>query len=448
MSVFDSQRVCAIGLWHLGAVISACLAEIGHQVTGVDPDAARIRKLSRGEPPLFEPGLEELLTRHVRSGRLTFTTDLAQGVRGADVVTLTFDTPVNANDELDLSPITDTINSIAPHLRPEALVIIQSQIPVGTCRMLQATLQRLNPAWKPKLACVPENLRLGQAIQRFLEPALIVIGADQPETRRAVEQVFAPMATGRRILVDLKTAEMTKHALNAFFATCVSFANEIGTLCDEIGADGFQIAQAMRLDERIGPKALVFPGSPFGGGTLARDLKVLQHVGRSTGTETSLINAVLSVNERQKHLVHQRLMALFGSLKDLEVGVLGLTYKAGTSTLRRSPAIELIGELMSLGTHVRAYDPKADLSELDHAARFRVCATPAEVAEGADALIIATEWPEFKELDFVALRSKVRQPFVLDTKNLLEPARVTAAGFTYFGIGRGAAPGRHGTPRQ
>ena len=435
-----SQRVCTVGLWHLGSVVSACLAELGHQVTGVDPDAGRIERLGRGIPPLFEPGLEELLKTHVASRRLAFTTDLAQGVRDADAVLLTFDTPVDANDELDLSPVTETINAVAPLLRPNALLIIQSQIPVGTCAALQAAIQQRNPRWTPGLACVPENLRLGQAISRLLAPAMLVIGADDAATLERADQLLAKVDTRHRMKVNLKTAEMTKHALNAFFATCVSFANELGVLCDEIGADGFRIAEAMRLDERIGPKALVFPGAAFGGGTLARDVKVLQGLGRAHGGSTPLIDAILTVNERQKQLVQSRLTRLFGTLKGLEIGVLGLTYKAGTSTLRRSPALELINSLMDEGARLRAYDPKADREELG-SVRFRVCCSPQEAAEGVDALIIATEWPEFKALDFAALRSRVRRPLILDTKNLLEPAAMKRAGFQYLGIGRGITEG-------
>ena len=431
-----SQRVCAIGLWHLGSVVSACLAELGHQVIGVDPDAERVKKLNRGVPPLFEPGLEELVKKHVASKRLAFTTRLSEGVPHAEVVLLTFDTPVDANDELDLSPITGTISAAAPFLRPDALVVIQSQIPVGTCEELKARIERLNPRWKPQLACVPENLRLGQAIPRFLAPAMLVIGADDAATQERADRFFAGVKTPNRIRVNLRTAEMTKHALNAFFATCVSFANELGLLCDEIGSDGFRIAEVMRLDERIGPKALVFPGAPFGGGTLARDLKVLQGLGKGRESGTPLIDAVLAVNARQQGLVESRLTTLFGTLKGLKIGVFGLTYKAGTSTLRRSPAIELINRLMDQGSRVKAYDPKADREELG-SVRFRVCASPQEAAEGADALIIATEWPEFKALDFAALRLRVRRPVILDAKNLLEPAHVTGAGFRYFGIGRG-----------
>lgn len=445
MSLPSTPRtVCAIGLWHLGSVVSASLAELGYDVIGVDPDAERVRALGQGVPPLFEPDLERLMRKHVDAGRLRFTAEMGEGVRDADVVLLTFDTPVDEQDELDLTPVTDAVQRMAATLKPNALVVIQSQVPVGTCQQLQAMIQRLNPRWHPQLACVPENLRLGQAIQRFLSPAMLVIGADESATRARVDAFLAGLSTPKRILVDLKTAEMTKHALNAFFATCVSFANELGGLCDEIGADGVRIAEAMRCDERVGPKALIVPGGPFGGGTLARDVTILKRVGKAHAYETFLIDAVLNVNARQKRLVQRRLQRLFGSLQGLTVGVLGLTYKAGTSTLRRSPVIELMNELIAGGAQVKAYDPKADLTELDSAVRFRICPSVNEVAEGTDALIIATEWPEFKELDYAVLRPTVRRPVILDTKNLLVPEQIAQAGFLYVGIGRGAPVGSQG----
>lgn len=431
-----SGTVCVIGLWHLGSVTAACLTKLGYRVIGVDPDAARVAQLQRGQPPLFEPGLAELLHEQLASGRLTFTTDFPAGVRPADVVVIAYDTPVDAEDEVDLRPVTEAVTAIAPHVKRDALVIVESQVPVGTCAWIQTALRQAQPHNAVSVACVPENLRLGQAIVRFLHPTMLTLGADDPETLRRVEAFFSRIVCPR-VTVNLKTAEMTKHALNAFFATCISFANELGALCDQIGADGLGVAHVMRLDERIGPQALVIPGSPFGGGTLARDVKALQRIGRSHHRDTRLLDAVVTVNERQKEWVRARLLAAFGTLEGLTIGVLGLTYKAGTSTLRRSPVLEMIHRLLASGACVKAYDPKADLSELGAAPPFSICASPVEVAEGSDALVVATEWPEFKALDFAALRQRLRHPVILDTKNLLDPAAVTEAGCRYVGVGRG-----------
>ena len=436
MSAAQPCTVCVIGLWHLGSVTAACLAKLGYRVIGVDPDAPRVAQLQHGEPPLFEPGLGELLQEQLASGRLTFTTDFPAGVRLADVVVIAYDTPVDAEDEVDLRPVTEAVAAIAPHMKRDALVIVESQVPVGTCESLQAALRRAQPHSAVSVACVPENLRLGQAITRFLHPAMLILGADDPETLHRVD-AFLRGIVSPRVPMSLKTAEMTKHALNAFFATCVSFANEVGALCDQIGADGLTVARVMRLDERIGPQALVIPGSPFGGGTLARDVKALQRMGRSHHRDTPLLDAVVTVNERQKDWVRSWLLAAFGTLEGLTIGVLGLTYKAGTSTLRRSPVLEMIHRLLASGAGVKAYDPKADLSELGAAVPFSVCASPGEVAEGSDALVVATEWPEFRSLEFRQLRGKLRIPLILDPKNCLDPTAVTNAGCRYVGVGRG-----------
>lgn len=434
-----ATQVCTIGLWHLGVVTSACLAKLGYRVIGVDADRERIERLMRGEPPLFEPGLAELIQQHLADGRLTFTSNLEEAVRRAETVIIAFDTPVDANDEIDVSPVRETIRAIAPWLQPRAMVLMESQMPVGTCQRLSHILQQAQPTQPPRLAYVPENLRLGNALARFLNPTMLIIGAQDESAQEAVDAFFSDVPSPR-IFMDLATAEMTKHALNAFFATCVSFANELGQLCDAVGADGLKVADALRADERIGRHALVVPGAPFGGGTLARDLRVLQHVGRAHESATPLLDAIFEVNERQKRLVLTRLTHRFGTLSGLKVGLLGLTYKAGTSTLRRSPALELIGHLVAAGAQVSAYDPKADMSELRSAMTFRLCHSAYEAAEGMDALVISTEWPEFRELDFRALRNTLRTPLILDTKNFLDPAMVMKAGCQYIGIGRGTVP--------
>jgi len=432
--------VCVIGIWHLGAVTSACLAHLGARVIGVEPDAARAAQLAAGVPPLFEPELAPLMRKGIDGGRLRYTADFA-AVAEARYVTLAFDTPVDANDDLDLSPIEAAVDALAPHLRPDATLVVQSQVPVGTCEALAERVQARRPGPKPRIACVPENLRLGQAVPRFLNPAMLVIGADDPDVGDDVDALFAAVPAPR-VRTTLRTAEMTKHALNAFFATCISFANELASLCDEVGADGVRVAEAMRLDERIGPRALVMPGPPFGGGTLARDLRILQGLGRANAQATPLIDSVLGVNEARKDLAVRRLRSALGELGGRRIAVLGLTYKAGTSTLRRSQALDVVGRLQAEGCTVAAYDPKADLSELGAPPTFELCGSAYDAGAGSDAVVLATEWPEFRDLDLSRLRASMRHGVLIDTKNFLEPAAVTAAGFLYLGIGRGTRPAR------
>jgi len=263
-----------------------------------------------------------------------------------------------------------------------------------------------------------------------------VIGADSSSTLDRVEAFFN-VINAPKLRMNLRTAEMTKHALNAFLATSISFANEIGNLCDELGADALKIAAALQSDARIGAKLPLKPGLGFSGGTLARDLKVLKKLGESIGCETPLINGVLKVNQQQNGLVVRKLQKIYGSVKNLTVGILGLTYKAGTSTLRRSASLDIIKGLISKGALVKVYDPKADLAEIQQHKEFEFCTDPYEVAKGSDALVIITEWPQFRDLDFNLIKSTMKSPVLIDTKNMLDDEQMLEKGFLYLGVGRG-----------
>ena len=428
--------VCVIGIWHLGAVTAACLADLGYSVVGVDADPHKVQGLSRGTPPLFEPGLQELMAKNIAAGRLTFTSHLAEGLAGASYALITYDTPVDDNDEVDLSGILAVAGELAAHLDSGATIIVSSQVPVGTCEEMAAVVRQANPSLDFGIAYTPENLRLGQAIACFMHPEMIVIGADSAATLQRVEHLLAPIEAPR-VRVDLRTAEMTKHAINAFLATAITFANEIANLCDEAGADALRVAEALRLDSRIGPGTPLHPGLGFAGGTLARDLKVLRRLSERHGYQASLINAVLAVNQRQNGVVVERLRRALGSFDGLSVGVLGLTYKAGTSTLRRSAALEIIRAIAADGATVKAHDPKADPEEVRLHDGFTFCDDPYAVAEGSDALLLVTNWPQFRELDFPRVRSLMRNPVLLDALNMLDADRMVEAGFRYIGVGRG-----------
>lgn len=431
-------KVCVIGIWHLGAVYSACLADLGYSVVGVDGDPERVKKLNQGIPPLFEPGLEELLSRNIQAERLHYTTEMWGGMNGARYVLIAYDTPVNERDEVDLSQIWDTVGQLANHLEGGSVIVVSSQVPVGTCSTIKAVIADGRPSLKFDIAYCPENLRLGQAIARFKNPDRLVIGADDPHTLDRVETLFSVIPSPK-VRMDLRSAEMVKHALNTFLATSISFGNEIANLCDEVGADALKVIGALQLDERIGSKLPLSPGLGFAGGTLARDLKTLKKIGEETRCETHLIDGVLAVNEQQNRVVVRKLEKTYGKLKGLTIGVLGLTYKAGTSTLRRSAAIEIIGELTFRGARVKAHDPKADPTEVAQHREFQFCPDPYQVAEDADALVLITDWPEFKELDFERVKSLMRKPFILDARNMLDGEKLAQQGFIYSGIGRGRA---------
>lgn len=432
----EKIKVCIIGVWHLGAVYSACLADLGYQVTGVDPDKNRVNDLKNGVPPVFEPGLKELLTSNIQSGRLQYATDAGEGLKGCAYVIVTFDTPVDDNDDVDLSPVLDACREISSKLENGIILIIASQVPVGTCDYIKSMIKQSNPLLQFDIAYCPENLRLGKAIEYFKKPDRIVIGADRSETLDKLEAFFS-VVQAPRLRMDIRTAEMTKHALNAFMATSISFANELANICDEVGADAMKIAEALKSDMRIGPGVPLYPGLAFAGGTLARDMKILERLGKRYGYETPLFTGVLEVNRRQNKLVIKKLRRIYGSVEGLTIGVLGLTYKAGTSTLRRSAALEIIKDLTVNGAAVRAYDPKAAPEELSLHKSFEFLPDPYAVAKGANALVILTEWPEFTKLDFDLIKETMKKPVIIDGKNLLDSQGLIDKGFTYSGVGRG-----------
>ncbi|MDD4924674.1 MAG: nucleotide sugar dehydrogenase, partial [Dehalococcoidales bacterium] len=293
-----------------------------------------------------------------------------------------------------------------------------------------------NPSLDFDVACCPENLRLGKAIAYFKKPDRIVIGADSDVTLDKIEKLFS-VIPAPVMRMDLKSAEMTKHALNAFLATSISFGSEIANICDVVGADALKVAMALLLESRIGNGIPLLPGLGFAGGTLARDLKILKKAGKENNYETLLIDSVFTVNQRQNGIVIRKLECIFGSVEGLNIGVLGITYKPGTSTLRRSSSLEIITELVKRGATVKAFDPKADMKEVKQHIEFEFCTDAYAVAENSDALLLITEWTEFKSLDYDRIRKIMKKPIFIDAKNMLDMQQMETLGFSYLGIGRG-----------
>jgi UDPglucose 6-dehydrogenase len=434
------MNVCVIGLWHQGIVGAACLADLGCSVVAADHDTGKVDRLRDGKAPLYEPGLDALIAGGLESGRLRFSADVAGSVKGCPYVLMMFDTPVNDRDESDLSEVFATAAEIAPHLQDGVVLYVTAQVPVGSCDAIARLVAAANPPLKFGVAYSPENLRLGQAIERFRHPALPVIGADDPATLDRLEPLLAPLGV-KWVRVGLRTAEMTKHALNAFLATSICFANELGNLCDEVGADGRQVAEVLRLEPRVGPKAMLFPGLGFAGGTLARDMQTLRSLGDRSGLETPLLDGAWESNGRQNRLVVRKLRKAFGDLKGVRAAVLGLTYKPETSTLRRSASLEIIADMASAGMIVAAHDPKADCGEVAARTDFRFAEDAYSAAEGADVLVLITAWPEYKSLDFARVRQRMAGALVIDTAGLLEARELERLGFTYLDIGRGRGAG-------
>lgn len=430
-----SLTVAVVGLWHLGSVTAACLARLGHRIAGYDKDPERTATLQDGRAPLFEPGLNDLLREGIASGRLRFTADFANAVAGADVVVVAYDTPVNEQDEVDTSVVRDAVRRAAPLLRSGTLVLVHSQVPVGTCATIRGELNTVRSDGGVEVACVPENLRLGQAIERFMHPDMLVVGAEDPQAHEVVDALFARI-DAPRVRTNLTTAEMAKHAINAFLATSISFGNELAALAQTAGADGVQLAAILHHEKRVG-RAPIDPGMGFAGGTLARDVKVLQGLGNSTAYRPYLMDAVLRANEQQNSLPLLWLRKIHGSLEGLHVGVLGLTYKAGTSTLRRSASLAIVRQLVAEGTTVAVADPRADLAEVDDLPPFQFSRDPYAAAAGADALLLVTPWPEFANLDYDRIRGGMRHPVLLDMPNSLDKERMERLGYVYVGVGRG-----------
>ena len=378
------MRVCVFGLWHLGSVTAACLASVGHDVVGLDFDANTIERLKGGEPPLHEPGLADLVRQGLDRGKLRFTTDAADAVRGARVLWVTFDTPVDEDDHADVDYVTSRIESLFDHLDRGTLVIVSSQLPVGSVRELA---RRANGRFA--FASAPENLRLGKAIDVFLKPDRVVVGTRDEADRKTIEELLAPL-NARIEWMSVESAEMTKHALNAFLATSVAFINEIATVCEAVGADAQEVARGLKSDARIGPRAYLGPGGAFAGGTLARDIEFLK-----SRHDVPLIASVKTSNDRHKEWPRRKLQSLIGDLRDKTIAVWGLTYKPGTDTLRRSSSVELCRWLISRGAIVKAHDPlvKSLPQELS---QIQLCKTTDETLQDADALVVATEWPEYR----------------------------------------------------
>jgi len=433
------QRLCIVGLWHQATVLSACFAQMGYWVTTVGDDEAAVAELSRGKSPVFEPKLDAMLRRVIKSAHLKFTSHYDEAMHEAEFVFIAIDTPVNDQDEPQLESVLDAARKVGRFWDSNSLLCVTSQVPVGTCESLAAVVCGQKPGTHCEVAYIPEFLRLGDAVNTFFHADRFVIGAHRPEVAERVAQLYLPLR--RPVLrIGLPSAEMAKHACNAFLATSISFINEIANLCERVDADSLEVAQAMKLDRRIGPRAFLSPGLGFAGGTLGRELCALQKLGREHQCDTLLPNAVMSINRTRAAAVKQSLLDYYESLDELRIGVLGITYKPGTSTLRRSFALEVIADLLAEGAEVRAFDPLADWRELDPPIKFFAVSEVYSLAEGCDALVLVTEWKGIFDLDFQRLRSAMRRPVFIDTRNLFNRQEMSRAGFLYSGLGRGRGP--------
>jgi UDPglucose 6-dehydrogenase len=427
-------NVCVVGLWHLGTVTAACLASVGHTVTGLDFDPAVVRELGQGKPPLFEPGLSDLVQRGLADKHLRFTTGIADAVRDAQVVWVAYDTPVDADDDADVEFVVERVTRLFPYFDPRTLVLISSQLPVGTTRRLERLYASAFPLKPVAFAYSPENLRLGKAISAFTQPDRVVAGVRSDADRSRVAALLQPI-TERIEWMSVESAEMTKHALNAFLATSVTFINEIASVCEQVGADAREVERGLRSETRIGPKAYLGPGSAFAGGTLARDIAFLTQIGAEHHLPLHLIPAVRLSNDAHKGWVLGRLQAMLGDLRGKRIAVWGLTYKPGTDTLRRSSSVELCESLASQGALVIAHDPAVRFLPSDLAPNIRLSASALAACANADALVVATEWPEYRDISADALIGAIKSPLVVDANRFLFKTLGEVAGVGYIAVG-------------
>jgi len=414
------MKICVLGLWHLGTVTAACLASNVHQVVGLDFDAETVSGLQSGKPPLFEPGLEDLVKNGLAAKRLSFTTDIAEALRFAEIVWVAYDTPVDEQDRADVDFVVERVKRLFPCLKAGTLVLISSQLPVGTTRRLEQAYATAYPAGAKKVSFgySPENLRLGKAISVFTQPDRVVVGIRSQADRDRVAKLLKPFAE-RIEWMSVESAEMTKHALNAFLATSVVFANELAAVCEQVGADAKDVERGLKTEARIGPKAYLSPGGAFAGGTLARDIAFLTQLGADNNVPLCLIPAVRFSNDEHKNWPRRKLNELPGNLKNQRIAVWGLTYKPGTDTLRRSGSMELCVWLAKQGVRVHAHDPVIKELPRDLSGIVTLHTTPLAAVEGASVLIIATEWPEYQVVPAQDVVSVMSNPSVIDANRFL-----------------------------
>ena len=432
------MRVTMIGAGYVGLVSGTCFADFGHQVTCIDKDAAKIAALNRGEIPIFEPGLAELVESNVRQARLEFAAEASQ-IGEADAVFIAVGTPSRRGDgHADLSFVYQSVRDIAPLLGSAAVVITKSTVPVGTGDEIENILRDNRPNTDIQVVSNPEFLREGAAIQDFKHPDRIVVGSDDDRARKVLADLYRPLYlnTSPIIYVDRRTAELIKYASNAFLATKITFINEIADLCEQVGADVQEVARGMGLDNRIGGKFL-HAGPGFGGSCFPKDTSALIKTAHDHGVPLRLVETVSAVNEQRKRAMARKVVqALGGSVRGKTVAVLGLTFKPNTDDTRDSPAIPLITALHDLGATVRGYDPAGMEQAKPLLPDVHYCQSAYSAAQGADAVVIATEWEQFRALDLSRLRAVMSQPVIVDLRNIYRSDEMKRAAFRYVPVGR------------
>jgi len=436
------MRIAMIGTGYVGLVSGACFADFGHHVACVDKDSDKIDGLNAGLMPIWEPGLEALVKANATRGRLSFTTDLAAGVEGAEAVFIAVGTPARRGDgHADLTYVFEAIRELAKVIKPGTVVVTKSTVPVGTGDRISEILAE-EGAVGISVASNPEFLREGAAIRDFKIPDRIVVGAEEEKAREVLREIYRPLFLNQApiLFTGRRTAELTKYAANAFLATKISFINEIANLCEAVDADVQDVARGIGLDNRIGPKFL-HAGPGYGGSCFPKDTVALLQTASEAGVEQQIVSTVVKVNDERKEAMAERVVAaLGGSVKGKRVGVLGLAFKPNTDDMREAPSIPLVRRLVECGAKVIAFDPVAREQAEKLLPAIEYAPTAEAVADAADALVIVTEWDEFRALDLDELAKRMRGNILVDLRNVWDPKEAERAGFAYVGIGRGKLP--------
>lgn len=424
-------RIGVVGLWHLGCILCTAWSRLGNKVIGFDYDQDLVHNLQKAIPPIYEPDLTESIQKGLDAGNLSFSNKI-QSLSQCDFIFLSYDTPVLDDDSSDTSILLKSVIDAGSIMQDKAVLIVSSQAPVGFCSVLRERLKERNPTLD--LAYSPENLRLGEAIQCYLHPGRIILGTADADTESRCLNLFSQI-NAEVICMRLESAEMVKHGINSFLAMSITFTSHLADMCEITGAVIDDVVRGMKTDVRIGQKAYLSPGIGFSGGTLGRDLQVLRKKNVEEKKNASIFGIIHDLNRSRKQDIVRRLDEIVGGLMHKRIGVLGLTYKPGTSTLRRSLPVEIADLIIEKGAKVKVYDPKADYSELQDDIKFEITHSIADVSENVDALILLTEWGDFKTYPWGEVPN-YKKPVFFDTKNFLDQAYMKSCGFHYYSIGR------------
>jgi UDPglucose 6-dehydrogenase len=430
-------RIAMIGTGYVGLVSGACLSEFGHSVACIDKDAGKVAALRGGAIPIFEPGLDEVVAANVRAGRLSFATDMT-AVADAEAVFIAVGTPSRRGDgHADLSYVFAAAEELAAHLTGYTVVVTKSTVPVGTSRKVKEIIARARPGMEFDVCSNPEFLREGSAIEDFRRPDRVVVGCDGARAREAMREVYRPLFLHETpiLFTSPESSELIKYAANAFLATKITFINEMADICEKVGADVQDIARGIGLDGRIGSKFL-HAGPGFGGSCFPKDTLALLKTSQDSGAPTRIVEAVVEVNEARKTRMAEKVERAFGGVGGKTVAVLGLTFKPNTDDMRDAPSLVIIPKLIAAGATVRAYDPEGTKEAAKHLGGVTFCGSAYDALDGADGVVLLTEWNEFRALDIARMKSLLKRPLMVDLRNIYRPAQMEAAGFTYVSVGR------------